>query len=967
MTAQIQSPDLTLIAYLPASTDITGDLLKPIFGEWGMGNEAEDRLAGTGTIEFDMDNVSTVGKYQPNHSNCLSGWQKGTVVEFTMTYDGASRTWRRYVDSCVVSGTREERIHVTAVSWLEYAAKYPVVSPDLLENATVDEGIAELLSAFPIPPQDTNLQTGTNKFPTLLDTVTRYTKAYTELSKFANSELGYIYENTPEILVFRNMLHRNGTNTLSQIPIASSELHSLTNESNVEITDENDATLLADESEDLSISTANGNILTYENDDGANIVNRFTTTSNPRRTDETPITLFEPERPIFVSSGGRWKSREYWTDSVSRRSINAIPPVQDNHTKVLLRFIGTNGSQQSFDDDVTGRLWIANDVELVSDVFGTAPKFQNTCAYLDGSNSYIYTAHSPIFELGTQDWTFSIWAYTFATTSGRTLINRDGTIATPPYRFFRSDGTNYRIDISSNGSSFDIANGRDAGTITTGEWVYHEIGRSGSNFYVFKNGVLTDTFTSSASIYASLASFMLGRNQTTYFDGTLAEFHFSLGLCRHTSNFTPPTETYELQGTFISAFANEDGSGTELTNDLDISIDYGTEGALYEVGNNSSSSGYLFIKTLGFGIHLDSPSDDVQIDQPSIDEHGHQDESLNLSYQQEAHIGKLESQRVIEQEKDTRMVLHKVEMANKSPSDMMRFMSADVGALGAVNIGKIEKDAWFWLQKINFNLSGAGILKYSWTLREHYSLYKGLDDLAIEFRGGANTDCITFPYMPYVCGDDVTAFTISAWVYLDTEPTSNSYFIAAPYTDGAGSALLIGTTDRKVVFYTTRFSTSPGQWSSPADPFALTTWAHVILKYNLSVTSDPIIKINNVTQTLVEDVTPAGTLTSAKGANFFIGNVKTPTLNYSRCHDGKIRDVRYYPFLTADSQDSIIYNGGIYNPTVGNDGQVFQAFAVKSSRYAAYTDLTLTANTRIIDAHLGVVGTPNGSPIARTP
>jgi hypothetical protein len=108
-------------------------------------------------------------------------------------------------------------------------------------------------------------------------------------------------------------------------------------------------------------------------------------------------------------------------------------------------------------------------------------------------------------------------------------------------------------------------------------------------------------------------------------------------------------------------------------------------------------------------------------------------------------------------------------------------------------------------------------------------------------------------------------------------------------------------------------------------------------------------------------------LTSAKGANFFIGNVKTPTLNYSRCHDGKIRDVRYYPFLTADSQDSIIYNGGIYNPTVGNDGQVFQAFAVKSSRYAAYTDLTLTANTRIIDAHLGVVGTPNGSPIARTP
>jgi len=48
-------------------------------------------------------------------------------------------------------------------------------------------------------------------------------------------------------------------------------------------------------------------------------------------------------------------------------------------------------------------------------------------------------------------------------------------------------------------------------------------------------------------------------------------------------------------------------------------------------------------------------------------------------------------------------------------------------------------------------------------------------------------------------------------------------------------------------------------------------------------------------------------------------------------------------------------------------GMVFQAFAVRTLDLTTYTNLTLTTSTKLLDAHLGYVGTPNGSPISRIP
>jgi hypothetical protein len=965
-----QQPTVTVTAYATVTTNISADIVGTIEAESGLpGNSHTDRLASTGVMEFNLDNNTVIGKYYPGHSNCLAGWDRGTPVEITFTYDSATITERWYVDNCEIEGEMEKKVHVSLVDWMDYPANHPIINPGYLEDATIDEGIAEVTSSLAVQPQDTDLNTGTNTFPSLLDTVWRSGRALREYAKLAASEPGYVYLRRPEVLTFENMLSRNGTRALSVVPIHSDNLGFLLTEAGDTLITESSDSILVEETESVEVSTANAaQIRRYEDDNGKNVINRYVSQYHPRRNDTNPILLYEPERPVPIASGERKVFTIYYIDPVSKQPINAIPPTQDPYTKALLHFEAESiGTQLTFQDD-TNRTWRAYDVQAVTDIFGVPPHFGERSAYFDGSDAWIEADDSPDWDFGTGDFTIDWWEFRFDTTGGRASISRDASASFPAFLLGLSNGTNLLVDMSSAGASWDIASAKSMGSITTNAFVHYAVVRSGNNFYTFKNGVQQDTWTSSAALNTSSSVLYVGKHGGSYNSAAIDELRISKGIARWTENFTPPTEPYYVEGAFIYGWTAESGTGTEFSDDLDVTVDYGTNGAIFDITNNSANSGFLFIQLSGFGVHLDSAPDHVEYDTASIDEFGTREGRSDFSYSQDGYLPKLEAGRVIEEEREGRNVLHRIEMnANRTSSAMMRFMYTDIGSLIHAEIEKTEKDAYFWVQRKGYKIHSGNIIDYWWMLREHYSLQKGLDDMAVEFGGGANTDCVTFPYMPYVCGDGVMAFSISAWVYLDTEPSSNSYFVAGPYMDGAGSGIFITTTDRKVQFYTTRFASAPGQWTSNADPFALTTWAHIAVTWNIATTSDPVLYVNGSSVTFTETATPSGALTSAVGANFFVGNVKTPALDYTRCFDGKIKDVRYRPYVMTAAEVTTEYNSGTHSPTVGNDGQVFQAFAVKSSRYAGYTDLTLTDQTRLIDAHIGIVGTPHGSPIARTP
>jgi hypothetical protein len=134
-----------------------------------------------------------------------------------------------------------------------------------------------------------------------------------------------------------------------------------------------------------------------------------------------------------------------------------------------------------------------------------------------------------------------------------------------------------------------------------------------------------------------------------------------------------------------------------------------------------------------------------------------------------------------------------------------------------------------------------------------------------------------------------------------------------------------------------------------------------------SVSTDPLIYVGGTLQTLTEDVTPSGALKTEVGVNLLIGNIKTPTYNYNRAFDGKIKDVRVYD---ATSLTPATVASGIAGEGAGGTGyttgMLFQAFAVRTRDVTAYTDLTLTDEDKLLETYLGYVGTANASPISRT-
>jgi hypothetical protein len=96
--------------------------------------------------------------------------------------------------------------------------------------------------------------------------------------------------------------------------------------------------------------------------------------------------------------------------------------------------------------------------------------------------------------------------------------------------------------LSSSGSGWEIASGVTIGATPAGTWNHIAVTRSGNNFYTFVNGVQGATFTSSASIYQSANSFVLGRAQNTAgLIGSISNVRVLVGTALYTSNFAIPT------------------------------------------------------------------------------------------------------------------------------------------------------------------------------------------------------------------------------------------------------------------------------------------------------------------------------------------------------------------------------------------------------------------------------------------
>jgi len=180
--------------------------------------------------------------------------------------------------------------------------------------------------------------------------------------------------------------------------------------------------------------------------------------------------------------------------------------------------------------------------------FGGSNLTKYSSVYFDGTGDSLKILNNPNINLGSGDFTLECWVYFNAVNIQVTIINKgwNSSSAYASYLIWMQNDATLRFLASSNGSSWDIANEKVMGTMTSGSWIHIAVTRSGTTFRAFVNGVINNsfTFTSSASLanIAAQTLFIGDRtNGDTSLNGYISDVRITNGYARYTTTFTPPT------------------------------------------------------------------------------------------------------------------------------------------------------------------------------------------------------------------------------------------------------------------------------------------------------------------------------------------------------------------------------------------------------------------------------------------
>jgi len=299
----------------------------------------------------------------------------------------------------------------------------------------------------------------------------------------------------------------------------------------------------------------------------------------------------------------------------------------------------------------------------------------------------------------------------------------------------------------------------------------------------------------------------------------------------------------------------------------------------------------------------------------------------------------------------------------------MAFLNLDCGKLIRVKEEHAEIDGYYFIQAIKIAILLGGLIMCTWFLKEHVVYASsGLTPLALEFGGGHDdTAAVCFDALqPGECGAVPSLITMSAWVYVEDIPLVHT---ATIMTLGESNWLrlsvdLLG----KIRLDGNIHATSPGLWTTGAGAVAADTWYFITVTYDpSSVANDPIVYIDGDVVAISETTAPVGTQLSRREEPIVIGNLKDVTVVTTRPFGGKIKGVRVYHRILSATEITTLYNAGVMDESLVTDGLIFEAPMVKTSELTAYTNLALTADTRVVDNIYCAIGIPRGTVTGRAP
>jgi hypothetical protein len=207
----------------------------------------------------------------------------------------------------------------------------------------------------------------------------------------------------------------------------------------------------------------------------------------------------------------------------------------DAYTKLLLHFTGPVGSKKFLDYSpaMHGLGTPAGNAQIVS----PSGMFASDGATVMNNDSYITFPNSSDWEFQAGDFTVDWWEFRGA---AGCIIARDIPTSICPWLFGYNTGTGNKIFISSNGTSFDMANNLGMGANIGNTWTHYAVCRKAGTLFAFQNGTLQGTWPISGSIFPNSNPLGIGAAQgANNYSGYIDEIRVSKGICRWTQNFSP--------------------------------------------------------------------------------------------------------------------------------------------------------------------------------------------------------------------------------------------------------------------------------------------------------------------------------------------------------------------------------------------------------------------------------------------
>jgi hypothetical protein len=305
---------------------------------------------------------------------------------------------------------------------------------------------------------------------------------------------------------------------------------------------------------------------------------------------------------------------------------------------------------------------------------------------------------------------------------GQSLMTRDNTTSFPPYLlgYATGEGGDVQIFMSSNGSSWDVANGKSWGPVALNKWTYYELNYEDGFFYAFADGRLTDKWYSATHLPTNGNPITMGQTQTDVWQWfSLDMFFVYKGICLHKTDFDVPRRemTATLDGDYLLNTA-EDGSGTDLSSGLVVSVEYDPDQVSYTLTNNSGSNGYLIhLQARGRGLYNYDRITKTVKDDANITANGYQSLNINQYYQQDLTAGTAWITDIVGGINEGITTINAVTFhANRSANNMNRFLQCDVGDLIRVTLENPSGDGYFHIQNVSYDILPGNIVRCTWGL-----------------------------------------------------------------------------------------------------------------------------------------------------------------------------------------------------------------------------------------------------------